>query len=215
MTDEPFVTVQGFKPFTSLWYDACRQISQECNKEIVDNDIKLFTTLRNIVLSSEHPTFLNSYKLTDFNTPNNRVRSTLSTPIKNSVAVSWNRILQPYTPVPHYKHIKPANIKYKPAPVSYLHVGETKIIGHKHSITIKNDCVFETPEPYTSNHKVYTVIDNDFVVKLDKTKVLYNVSMEIMAMFANNQKSRINLRTFQDLTNDMYQKLLLHRSKMK
>ena len=205
----------GFKTFTSLWNDAYDQISKEFLASVMDDDIKLFTILRNVVLYPDKITFIRSYKLTDFNGIIPKMRATLDTPYSKRAHVSWNHIPQPYGPSLASKPRK-KNAPNTPAPISCLHAGNTKIICHKTQIKIDdNDCVFEPTECCDPNEKLYTVVDNDFIAKLDSTCVLYPVSSRIMQMFATNAKSCINLKFFQESTEIMRKNLLTKRSKMK
>ena len=72
MSDSKFIPVRGFQSFISLWYEACGQISHEYNKTTLDNDIKLFCLLRKMILTSEKPVFVRSYKLKDLNLSTNK-----------------------------------------------------------------------------------------------------------------------------------------------
>lgn len=214
MTDTSFVTVHGFKSFTSLWDEACAQISQECVRDFIDNDIKLFALLRAMVLSPEKPTFIRGNKLTDFCVQNNKVRTTLTKYPTNPARISWNHIPQPYVPQrPFYTPTKQP--VYKPASVAYLHIGNTKIIEHYDYITIKNDCILKVTDSHTPPKQLYTIIDDDFVARLDNTRVLFPVSQNMIKIFAANKTPNINLKIFKELTEEMYKKLIALQDKFK
>jgi len=214
MPDSEFAKIQGFRSFASLWYDACEQIAKETSKDNLDNDIKLFTILRTMMLSPDKAVFIRSHKLNDFNVPNNKVLSTLNNKYKNSSHVSWNRISTPRSPT--FRPVQKIKVApHTPAPISYLNIGNSKIISYQKQIDVQDDCVFEPTELYNPNEKLYTVINDNFLTTLDNTCVLYPVSCEIVTMFATQSQNRINIKTFQELTGNMYQKLLAQRNQMK
>ncbi len=214
MSSSEFITITGFKSFTSMWFDACELISQETIPETVDNDIKLFEILRAVMLSKEQPVFIRSYKLSDFNNHTN-IQNILKTPYNQRAHVSWKRVYKPYPsqpqPSPRFK-IAPNT----PAPVSYLRVNDTKIVSALNFVKIHDNCIFKPAGTFeTPIKKEYTVIKNDFIVRLDDTSIFYPVSSEIMNMFANNQRNSITLKTFQEQTDKMHKTLLEKRAKMK
>ena len=212
MLNSQFTPIRGFKSFTSLWYEACEQISQEYNITTLDNDIKLFCLLRKMVLTSENPVFVRSYKLKDLNLPMNKTGTFLIAPDKRAYT-SWNHIPKPRCMdqyPPYKKHIAPNT----PAPISYLRIGNAKIIEYKNQIQILNNCVFEPTELYKPNDNLYTVSDDNFATTLDNACAFYPVSSKIVAMFATKQQNCFNLKTFKELTEKMYQKLLNQRESL-
>ncbi len=215
MDDSSYVEIIGFKSFTGLWNEACDQISKESLASNIDNDLKLFCLLRSMVLSSEKPTFVRSYKLHDLNIPINNNRTYFDFPTKNRIHVSWNHISQPNASYRNIQHRNPKIIKPKPAPVSFLRVGSSKLVEYKNILKIQNDCVFEQQNLSLPTEILYTIYNEEFSATLDKTRVFYPISREIVNMFATNRRHNINLKTFQELTDDMYKKLLAQRNKMK
>lgn len=204
MSDD-IVTVRGFRPFISLWYDATDQILTESDPDKLNNDIRLFEILRNIMLTPEKPIFVRSYKLNDFNRVPD-IQKQLNYQNKNIARLTWASTRQPsmYGRRPNIK-VAP-NI---PSPISYCGIRNTKMFSMSNRTVIRNNCIFKREGIFSQPaKKTYTVIDNNnFIANIEDVYVLYNVSEKIMSLVAKNARNNINLDTFQELTAKMYAQL--------
>ncbi len=201
MSDE-WTHIRGFKPFLSMWYDAVDEILTETDETKLANDIKLFTILRSVMLAPEKPVFVRSNKLTDLNKIPDFQH--INRPNRNLARITWVPKMGPSNYGRRPFHVAP-NI---PSPISYFSVRDTKMFEKSDQATIRNNCVFRQEGLFTTPaHKVFTVINRDFTTEVDEPYVLYPVSEQIMNMVATNQRNRINLQTFKELTAKMYTKL--------
>ncbi len=191
----------GFKPFISMWFDATDQILTETDKTRLDNDIQLFSILRDVMLAPEKPTFIHSYKLKDFS--NTNVPATLHKTNRDIAKITYN-----HTNWPYYYPYRHQNNPNTPSPILYFAIRDTKMFAISNQTSIRDNCVFQNTGTWDKPpYKIYTVSKDNFLTKIDKDQVLHTVAGRIMNMVATNTRNSINLDIFQNLTQKMLQKL--------
>ena len=195
----------GFKPFISMWFDATDQILTETDKTSLDNDIQLFSILRDVMLAPEKPTFIRSYKLNDFTKANIQTNFQQRSN-RNFARITYTHANRPcnYTHIPRKYKIAPNT----PAPISYIGLRDTKMFEMSNQTSIHDNCIFQYAGIWDKPpHKIYTVTKNNFLTEIDEDAILHTVAGHIMNMVATNTRNSINLDTFQNLTQKMLQKL--------